>query len=358
VEKEARDDMAQRIREIEAQLKDEAESRAREIVAVAVQRCASDVVSETTVSAIPLPNDEMKGRLIGREGRNIRTIEHATGVELIIDDTPETVTVSCFDPIRREIARMAIEKLILDGRIQPARIEEIVEKSKNEVEKSIKKAGEEAAYEAGVAGLHPELIKLLGRLKYRTSYGQNVLKHSLEVSHFAATIAAELGANVNVCKTAGLLHDIGKAADQEVEGPHALIGAEMAKRWVKSPKVIRAIAEHHGETDEMSEEGFIVSASDAISGSRPGARGESVDQYLKRVKALEDLAVSFSGVEKSFAIQAGREVRVLVKPREIDDLGTIRLAKDIAKKIEETLEYPGQIKVTVLRETRVVEHAK
>jgi ribonuclease Y len=253
---------------------------------------------------------------------------------------------------------MAIEKLILDGRIQPARIEEIVEKSKNEVEKSIKKAGEEAAYEAGVAGLHPELIKLLGRLKYRTSYGQNVLKHSLEVSHFAATIAAELGANVNVCKTAGLLHDIGKAADQEVEGPHALIGAEMAKRWVKSPKVIRAIAEHHGETDEMSEEGFIVSASDAISGSRPGARGESVDQYLKRVKALEDLAVSFSGVEKSFAIQAGREVRVLVKPREIDDLGTIRLAKDIAKKIEETLEYPGQIKVTVLRETRVVEHAK
>jgi ribonuclease Y len=358
VESEARGDLAQRVRQVEAEMKAEAEQRSREILANAIQRCASEVVSETTVAVVSLPSDEMKGRLIGREGRNIRALESATGVDLIVDDTPEAVTLSCFDPVRREIAKVALERLILDGRIHPARIEEMVEKAKAEVEEGIQAEGEEAAYKAGVAGLHPELIKLLGRLKYRTSYGQNMLRHSLEVSYLSAMLAAELGADVEVAKAAGLLHDIGKAVSHEVEGPHARIGADIAERFGKPPAVVRAIAEHHGETDSISVEGFIVSTADAISSSRPGARRESVEQYLKRIETLENVADSFSGVEKSFAIQAGREIRILVKPHEIDDLGSLRLARDIVKKIEETLEYPSQIKVTVIRETRAVDYAK
>jgi len=358
VEEESRQDMAQRIREIEAQLKEEADQKAREIVAFSIQRCATDVASETTVSVVPLPSDDMKGRLIGREGRNIRALENATGVDLIVDDTPEAVTISCFDPIRREIARLALERLILDGRIHPARIEEVVGKAKDEVDAIIQTEGEQAAYKTGVVGLHPEVIKLLGHLKYRFSYGQNVLTHSIEASYLSAMIAAELGADVNVAKTAGLLHDIGKAADQEIEGPHAAIGADITRRLGKSTEVSKAIAEHHGEADSMGVFGFIVAAADAISSSRPGARRESLDQHLKRLEALENVASSFPGVEKSFAIQAGREVRILVKPQDIDDLSTVRLARDIVKKIEESLEYPGQIKVTVIRETRAVDYAK
>jgi ribonuclease Y len=358
VEAETRQDMAKRIREVEAQLKEESEQKAREVVAFAIQRCATDVVSSTTVSVVPLPSDDMKGRLIGREGRNIRALESATGVDLIVDDTPEAVTISCFDPIRREIARLALETLILDGRIHPARIEEVVSKAREEVDAIIQTEGEQAAYKAGVVGLHPELIKLLGRLKYRFSYGQNVLIHSIEVSYLAGMIASELGANVNIAKTAGLLHDIGKAVDQEIEGPHAAIGADLTRRLGKSPEVSRAIGEHHGETDSTSVYGFIVSAADAISSSRPGARRESLEQHLKRLEALENVASSFPGVEKSFAIQAGREVRILVKPQEIDDLAAAKLAKDIVKRIEESLEYPGQIKVTVIRETRAVDYAK
>ncbi len=358
VESEVHDDLARRMRQVEAQMREEAEQRVRRILAGAIQRCASDVASETTVTVVSLPNDEMKEQLIRREGRNIRALESATGVDLIVDDTPEAVSLSCFDPIRREIARIALEKLILDGRIHPGRIEEMVEKAKAEVDASIQAEGEQAAYKAGVTGLHPELVKVLGRLKYRFSYGQNVLTHSLEVSYLAAMLASEIGADVAVAKTAGLLHDIGKAVDHEVEGPHALIGADMAKRLGKSPEVAQAIAEHHGETDSMSLEGLIVSAADAISSSRPGARRESVEHYLKRVEALENIANSFTGVEKSFAIQAGREIRILVKPHEVDDLGALRLAHDIVKRIEETLEYPGQVKVTVIRETRAVDHAK
>jgi ribonuclease Y len=358
VEQETRQDMAQRIREVEAQAKDEADQKAREIVAFAIQRCSSDVASETTVSVVPLPSDDMKGRLIGREGRNIRALENATGVDLIVDDTPEAVTISCFDPIRREVARLALERLILDGRIHPARIEEVVGKARDEVDAIVQTEGEQAAYKAEVVGLHPEVIKLLGRLKYRFSYGQNVLAHSIEVSHLAAMIAAELGADVNISRTAGLLHDIGKAADQEIEGPHAAIGADIVKRLGKSLDVSKAIAEHHGETDSMSIYGFIVAAADAISSSRPGARRESLEQHLKRLEALETVASSFPGVEKSFAIQAGREVRIMVKPQDIDDLTIATLAKDIVKKIEESLEYPGQIKVTVIREIRAVDYAK
>ena len=358
VEEESRQDMAQRIREIEAQLKEEADQRAREVVAFSIQRCASDVASETTVSVVPLPSDDMKGRLIGREGRNIRALESATGVDLIVDDTPEAVTISCFNPIRREVARLALERLILDGRIHPARIEEVVGKAKDEVDAIILTEGEQAAYKTGVVGLHPEVIKLLGHLKYRFSYGQNVLTHSIEVSYLSAMIAAELGADVNVAKTAGLLHDIGKAADQEIEGPHAAIGADITRRLGKSTEVSKAIAEHHGEADSMGVFGFIVAAADAISSSRPGARRESLDQHLKRLEALENVASSFPGVEKSFAIQAGREIRILVKPQDIDDLSTVRLARDIVKKIEESLQYPGQIKVTVIRETRAVDYAK
>jgi len=358
VEDEVRDDACRRLREVEARLKEESNERAREIIALAIQRCATDVVSETTVSVVPLPGDEMKGRLIGREGRNIRALENATGVDLIIDDTPEAVTISSFDPVRREIARVALEKLILDGRIHPARIEEMVEKAREEVEESIQAEGEQAVYQVGVPGLRPEMVKLLGRLKYRFSYGQNVLLHSIEVAHLAGMMASELETKVDVAKKAGLLHDIGKAVDFQVEGPHAQIGADLVNQWDRSAEVVGAIAEHHGETSSMSVMGFIISAADAISGGRPGARRESLEQYLKRLESLETLANSFPGVEKCYAIQAGREIRIMVKPTEIDDLEALRLARDIVKKIEETLEYPGQIKVTVIRETRAVDYAK
>jgi len=358
IETEMKDEISRRLREWEAELKEEADKKAQEILSQAIQRSASEVVSETTVSAVPLPSDEMKGRLIGREGRNIRALEQATGVDLIVDDTPEAVTLSSFDPVRREIARLALTKLILDGRIHPARIEEVVAKTKEEVEAAIYSAGEQAAYQVGVHGLRPELIKLLGRLKYRTSYGQNVLAHSIEVAHLAGMIAGELGANVDIAKRAGLLHDVGKAVDREVEGSHAAIGADLVKQWDKFSEVTQGIAEHHFETATTSLWGFIVAAADAISSARPGARRESLESYLKRLKELEDIANSFKGVEKSYAIQAGREIRILVKPEEIDDLGAMRLARDIVKKIEEGLEYPGQIKVTVLRETRAVDYAK
>jgi len=342
----------------EAQIKEEADGRVRDILATAIQRCATDVVSETTISAVPLPSDEMKGRLIGREGRNIRALEQATGVDLIIDDTPETVTVSSFDPVRREVARLALGRLILDGRIHPARIKEIVDKTKAEVEATIRSEGERAAYEAGVPGLHPELVKLLGQLKFRTSYGQNVLLHSLEVSHLAGMLASEIGVNVSAARKAGLLHDIGKAIDHQTQGPHALIGADLVKQWDRNPEVVQAVAEHHGEAETSTVMGFVVAAADAISGSRPGARRESLEHYLKRVKDLEDIAADFPGVEKAFAIQAGREVRVMVKPEKVDDLAAVRLARDISKKIEESLTYPGQIRVVVIRETTAIDYAK
>ena len=358
LKQEVEEEASQQVRVWEAQIKEEADERVRDILATAIQRCATDVVSETTISAVPLPSDEMKGRLIGREGRNIRALEQATGVDLIIDDTPETVTISSFDPMRREVARLALSKLILDGRIHPARIKEIVDKTKTEVEATARGEGERAAYEAGVPGLHPELIKLLGQLKFRTSYGQNVLLHSLEVSHLAGMLAGEIGANISVAKKAGLLHDIGKAIDHQMEGPHALIGANLVKQWDKNPEVVQAIAEHHGEAETSTVMGFIVAAADAISGSRTGARRESLDQYLKRVKDLEDIAADFPGVEKTFAIQAGREVRIMVKPDKVDDLTAVRLARDISKKIEESLTYPGQIKVVVIRETTAIDYAK
>lgn len=358
VEEEIHEDEVRRLHEMETKFKEEADKKARDILALAIQRCATEVVTETTVSVVPLPSDEMKGRLIGREGRNIRALEHATGVELIIDDTPETVTLSSFDPVRREISRIALNKLILDGRIHPARIEEMVQKARNEVEATIQSEGEQAAYKVGVHGLHPEVIKLLGRLKYRASYGQNVLTHSIEVALLAGMIATDLGYNVATAKKAGLLHDIGKAVDFEVEGPHAVIGANIVKQWEKSPEVVQAIAEHHGEAETTSVGGFIISTADALSGARPGARRESLEQYLKRLEALEDIANSFPGVEKSYAIQAGREVRIMVKPEEADDLQAMRLARDIARKIEESMDYPGQIKVTVIREKRVVDYAK
>jgi ribonuclease Y len=349
---------SRRLREWEIKLKEEANEKAQEILSQAIQRSASEIVTESTVSVVPLPSDEMKGRLIGREGRNIRALEQATGVDLIIDDTPESVTLSSFDPVRREIARNALHKLILDGRIHPARIEEVVAKAKEEVEADIVGAGEQAAYQVGVHGLRPEIIRLLGRLKYRTSYGQNSLTHSIETAHIAGMIASELGADVAIAKRAGLLHDLGKAVDREVEGTHAQIGADLVKQWDKSPEVVQGIAEHHLETGSVGVWGFIISAADAISSARPGARRESLENYLKRMKALEDIANGFKGVEKSYAIQAGREIRILVKPEEIDDLGAMRVARDIVKKIEEGLEYPGQIKVTVLRETRAVDYAK
>ena len=358
MEVEMQEEASRRLRQWDAKLKEESDIKAQEILSQAMQRSASEIVSEMTVSAVPIPSDEMKGRLIGREGRNIRALEQATGVDLIIDDTPEAVTLSSFDPVRREIARVALNKLILDGRIHPARIEEVVTKAKEEVEATIQSAGEQAAYEVGVPGLRPELIKVLGRLKYRTSYGQNVLAHSIEVAHLSGMLATELGANVATAKKAGLLHDIGKAMDREVEGTHAAIGADLVKQWDKSSEVVQAIAEHHGEADTTSTMGFIIAAADAISSARPGARRESLESYLKRLEALEEIANSFKGVEKSFAIQAGREIRILVKPEEIDDLGSMRLARDIVKKIEEGVEYPGQIKVTVLRETRAVDYAR
>ena len=358
VEGEIKDDASRRVREWEVRFKDEIDSKARDILATTIQRCATDVVSETTVSNVPLPSDDMKGRLIGREGRNIRAMEQATGVDLIIDDTPESVTISSFDPIRREVARVALTNLILDGRIHPARIEEVVDKAKIEVESTIRLEGEQASRKAGVQGLHPELVRLLGRLKFRTSYGQNVLTHSLEVSYIAGMLAAEIGANVTLAKRSALLHDIGKAVDHEVEGPHALIGANLVKQWDKSLEVVQAISEHHGEATTTSSLGFILATADQISGSRLGARRESLDQYIKRIEALENVASSFPGVEKAFAIQAGREVRIIVKPEQVDDLAAMRLARDIVKKIEESLEYPGQIKVTVMREVRAVDYAK
>ncbi|MFH1640140.1 MAG: ribonuclease Y [Chloroflexota bacterium] len=355
---EIKEEASRRLREWEAKLKEETDKKAQEILCQAIQRSASEIVAETTVAIVPLPNDEMKGRLIGREGRNIRALEQATGVDLIIDDTPEAVTISSFDPIRREVARIAMSKLILDGRIHPARIEEVVAKAQEEVGAAVFSAGEQAAYQAGVHGLRPEIIRILGRLKYRTSYGQNVLVHSIEVAHLAGMMASEMGAKASIARKSGLLHDIGKALDREVEGTHAAIGADLIKQWEKSPEVIQGIAEHHGETGSMSFWGFLISAADAISSARPGARRESLESYIKRLRALEDIANNFRGVEKSFAIQAGREIRILVKPDEIDDLGAIRMARDIVKKIEDGVEYPGQVKVTVLRETRAVEYAK
>lgn len=358
MEVEIQQESSRRLREWETKLKEEADEKAREILSRAIQRSAAEVVVETTVTVVPLPSDEMKGRLIGREGRNIRALEQATGVDLVIDDTPEAVTLSSFDPVRREIARNALSRLILDGRIHPARIEEVVAKAKEEVEAAMYSAGEQAAYQTGVHGLRPELIRLLGRLKYRTSYGQNTLTHSIETAYLAGMIASELGVDVALAKRSGLLHDIGKGVDREVEGTHAAIGADLVKQWDKSPEVVQGIAEHHLEAETTGMWGFIISAADAISSARPGARRESLENYVKRMKALEDIADGFKGVDKSYAIQAGREIRILVKPEEIDDLGAMRLARDIVKKIEEGLEYPGQIKVTVLRETRAVDYAK
>ena len=358
VETEARAMAARRLHEIDQEIHEEAERRSRKVLATTIQRIATDYIAESTVTVVPLPSDEMKGRIIGREGRNIRALEQATGVDLIVDDTPEVITVSAYDPLRRELARRVLTKLLQDGRIHPTRIEDVVNKVQSELDTTIREEGERVAYEANVVGLHPDLIKLLGRLKFRTSYGQNVLAHSLESSMIAAALAAEIGADINVCKTAGLLHDIGKAVDHEVEGPHALIGADIARRLGRSAKIVHAIAAHHGEEEPQTVEAFIVATADAISGSRPGARREMVETYIKRLEALEGVANSFDGVEKSFAIQAGREVRILVSPNKIDDLAASRLARDVSKKIEESLEYPGQIKVTVIRETRAVDYAR
>ena len=358
VREEAEHDAVKLGRAIERKARDEADEKARDIIITAMQRVAADHTAEHTVSVVHLPNDEMKGRIIGREGRNIRALEQATGVDLIIDDTPETVVLSGFDPVRREIARMALTKLIADGRIHPGRIEEVVSKARAEVELVMRQAGETAAYEAGVPGLPADLIKLLGRLKFRTSYGQNVLNHVVETSHLAAVVAAEIGGDVQIAKMGGLLHDIGKAVDHEVEGPHAAIGAQIAQRHNLPFKVINAIAAHHQEVEYACLEAPIVQIADAISASRPGARGETMDTYVKRLEDLQAIAESFEGVERSFAVQAGREVRILVRPEEIDDLTATRLARDIVRKIEEQLTYPGQIKVTVIRETRAVEYAK
>ena len=358
VAQETRDEMARLIREIEEEARQQAQERAREIITLAMERLASEHVAETTVTTISLPSDDMKGRIIGRQGRNIRAIENATGVDIIVDDTPEAITISSFDPVRREIARRALTRLVQDGRIHPARIEKEVEKARLEVEEIILKAGEEAMLETGIANLHPDLVRLLGQLKFRSSYGQNQWAHAIEVAHLAALLAAELGADVYIAKLGGLLHDIGKAVTHEMEGPHALVGAEIARRCGLPEKVVNCIASHHGEEEPQSLEAIIVAIADAISGARPGARRESLEAYIKRVTALEELAKSFPGVEEAFAIQAGREVRIIVKPDEIDDLGVIELSRQIAQKIEDNLEYPGQIKVTVIREMRATEYAK
>jgi ribonucrease Y len=358
VEKDARGDMARIIRQVEAEAQEDGDRRAREIITTAIQRVASDHVSEVTTSTVSIPSDEMKGRIIGRNGRNIHAFEQAAGVDVIVDDTPEAVTISCFDPVRREVARRSLAKLVLDGRIHPAHVEKVLKNEQKEVDHIIEEAGEQAAFEAGVPGLHPEITKMLGRLKFRTSYGQNQLDHAVEVARLAAVIASELGADVETAKAAGLLHDLGKAMDHNMEGTHAMLGADFAKRYGINSVVVNAIASHHHEIEQESVEAAIAEAADAISGARPGARRESLEQYIQRVRALEDLANSFKGVSQSFALQAGREVRIFVKPEDIDDLESIRLARDIAKNIEETMHYPGQIKVTVIRETRAVDYAK